>query len=229
MKVFGGGTAGGVDDQFAALIVDEHDGTDRRIESFSYHFRDGLENAVQIAFRCDRLGDGGESFHAAECALRLFGEAGFGQRSTHLFADERDQRHFVGGVLMRFAMMDVDDADQVAAAHQRNREEGLVSIFLEGREALEAGIERGVLAKRDNGFVLGNPAGDTFAHLQADVADFTRVRQLRRAQDDLVGGVVDKVDKTGVGVGDLHNEAHEFPKHGLEFETGADNAADAVQ
>ena len=97
---------------------------------------------------------------------------------------------------MRVAVVNVDDADEFAGIHQRNGKKGLVGIFLQGTEALEARVLRGVLAERDHGVVYGDPTRDAFAHLQSDLADFRVVRKLRGAQNDLVGarGRSDKPD-----------------------------------
>ncbi len=64
-------------------------------------------------------------------------------------------------------MMHVDDADHIAAAHQRNGKKRLVGIFNQCGEALESRIGRGVGRQGNHGLVLGNPSGDALAHLDA--------------------------------------------------------------
>ena len=62
-------TAGGADRQFLLLFVDQQDGAHRGIERLRHHFGNRLENAVQIAFRRDRLRDGRQRFQPPDRAL----------------------------------------------------------------------------------------------------------------------------------------------------------------
>ena len=46
-------------------------------------------------------------------------------------------------------MMDVDDADNISAAHQGNREKGIVGVLDQGGEPFEARSAAGIRGKRD--------------------------------------------------------------------------------
>ncbi len=118
-------------------------------------------------------------------------------------------------MLVGLAVMDVNDADQIAAADQRNRKKGLVGVFRERVEAFETGVGRGVFAKRHHGIMHGHPARNSFAHFQANIADFRTMRQLRGAENDFIRGVFHKVNQAGIRVRHLHDEIHELTEHGF--------------
>ena len=65
---------------------------------------------------------------------------------------------------MRLAMVDVDDADHLAAAEQWNRKEGLISVFHQGLKALKAPVRAGILSQSYYRLVLDYPAGYALAH-----------------------------------------------------------------
>ena len=109
--------------------------------------------------------------------------------AAHLFADEREQSHFIAGVRVRFAVLHVDDADDEAAIHQRHRKERFVGIFLKRTEGFETGVGRSVARQRDHGIMRRDPAGDAFAHLQTHSADFRIMRKLRGPQYNFIGCV----------------------------------------
>ena len=127
------------------------------------------------------------------------------------------------------AMMHVDDADQIAAAHQRHGEEGVEGIFRQRLERLETGVGGSLARKRHDGFVLRHPAGDAFAHLQANVADFRCVRKLRGLQYHFVGGAVHQIHQACIAARGFHGERDQFLEHLFQAQVGADNAADMVQ
>ena len=80
--------------------------------------------------------------------------------------------------------MHVDDPDQLSAAHDRDREKGLVRVFHQGLKPLETGVGSCIRSQRHHGLVLRHPAGDAFADLQPQIAEGRRVRHLRSPQDD---------------------------------------------
>jgi len=159
----------------------------------------------------------------------LFREQRLRNGTAHLLADESQQRNFVRGVLVRFAMMHVDDAYNIAAAHQRDREEGFVSIFHQRGKALEPAIGPGILCQRDHRLVFRHPAGDTFADLHAQITESGRVRHLRSAQNHFVGRRFQKINEARVAPSDLCGQPNDFAEHFIERQLGANNAADAMK
>ena len=103
--------------------------------------------------------------------------------------------------------MHVDDADQLATGHQRHRQKRVVGVFRQRLKRLEPRVGRGVRRQRHDRLVQRHPAGDSFAHLQADIADLRVVRQLRSAQHDLATRVIDQIDQAGVAGRHLKREA----------------------
>ena len=89
------GAARRADHQFLAFFIHQHDGADRRIELVGDHFRDGLQNAVEVVRFVELAGESDERFHAAGGALGTFGELALGDGAAHLFAQEGDQRDFI--------------------------------------------------------------------------------------------------------------------------------------
>ncbi len=129
---------------------------------------------------------------------------------------------------MLLPMVHVDDADDIAAAHQRDRQESFVGIFDQGLKSLEARVRAGIGGQRDHGLVLGHPTGDAFAHLHAQISQRGGVRQLRSAQHDLVAVALNQVNQARVAFGNLRGDSYDFPEHLVERKLGAHNAADAM-
>ena len=77
-----------------------------------------------VGFRKDRLGDG----------------------AAHLLADKRQQGNFLAIVVVRLAVMDVDDTDDIAPADQRDRKKSFVGVLDQGLKAFETGV-RGRLGR----------------------------------------------------------------------------------
>ena len=126
-------------------------------------------------------------------------------------------------------VVNIDDADQLALADQRDREERLIGVFLQLLEALEPRIRGRVGAESDYALILGHPSGDPFAHLQLDVADFLGVRQLGRPEYDLLAASVHQIHQTGVAGRYFDRQTDQFLKHFLQREIGTDDVADLVQ
>ncbi len=126
-------------------------------------------------------------------------------------------------------VVNVDDADQLPSAYQRNGKKCLVGIFRQFLKALEAGVARGVRSQRHHALMLRHPTGDTFAHLHPDVADFLGVRELRGAQYDLLAVPVYQVNQARIAIRHLHGEPDQLLEHFLQRQIGAYNVANLVQ
>src|SRR6185503_8322335 len=96
-------------------------------------------------------------------------------------ADGRDELDVLPAVVVRLTMLQVDDADQLAARQHGHREEGLVAIFGEFVECLEARILEGVAAHGHRLAMLGDPPGNPLSDSYLQAIDDVRMRRLRRA------------------------------------------------
>ena len=74
----------------------------------------------------------------------LFGQLVLIDGTAHLFADEAEEGDFLGRMFVAVAVMDVDNADQIAARNERDRQERIVGIFHEGPEAFEPLVLRSI-------------------------------------------------------------------------------------
>ena len=77
--------------------------------------------------------------------------------------------------------------------------------------------------------MLGDPSRDTFSYMEADLADFSVVGQLRCAEHDVSGLVVRQIDQTSVAGGNFDGKGDEFLQHIADGEAGADNPACTMQ
>src|SRR5262249_58420172 len=91
----------------------------------------------------------------------FFFEAGHFDFSADEKADGRYKADFGFAVGMRVAVLEIDDADGAATAQQRNGKEGLIAVFGEFIEELEARVLKGVACDSHGLVVFGDPAGDS--------------------------------------------------------------------
>ena len=158
----------------------------------------------------------------------LFGQHRFGHGDSHLLADKGQEGDFFGSVIVTLAMVNVHYADHFAATDQRHGCEGVISIFNQCLEILEANIGRGIRSERDNGFVLRNPSGDALAHLHTQVAKVFRVRDLRGAQDDFLGFRLDQIDQAGVAFCNLDGQSDNLTEHLIKGQLRTDDIANSM-
>lgn len=123
---------------------------------------------------------------------------------SHKKPKGRDQPHFAFRVAVRFAVLDVDDADDFASAEHRNREEGLVAVFREFVEKAEARIVECTHRNDDRFDVFSDPSGDALAEAQFEVVDGLRMRIHGGAEDELVA--LEGVNEAGIAADDEGNE-----------------------
>ena len=95
---------------------------------------------------------------------------------AHQEPDGGDQLNLAPAVLVRMAMLQVDDGDEPAAAQHGHRQERLVVILGQLVEHLEARIFEGVDSECDRLPMLGDPAGDPLADPQLQPIDDVGVR-----------------------------------------------------
>ncbi len=131
-------------------------------------------------------------------------------------------------VIVPLAVVHVDDSHDFSAAHQRHRGESVVGIFDEALKILETGIGGGVGGERDNGVMLGDPAGDSFAQAHAKIAEVGRVGNLGSAQDDFMGLFFQEVNQARIAGGDLHGEAEDLAEHLVERQFRTYDVADSM-
>ena len=82
--------------------------------------------------------------------------------------DHGDQPHLAGAVMMRFAMLHIDHAHQLAAAQYRHGEKRFKMIFRQIVEHLETGITPRLRADSHGPLMHGDPAGNSLAQLQIE-------------------------------------------------------------
>jgi hypothetical protein len=100
---------------------------------------------------------------------------------------------------VRLLRADVERALQPLAREDRDREDRLVLLFPQVRERLEARVEVRRARDRDRRALGGGRPGDPLArpHLR-DARHVLDARAERRAQHELVGGLVVEVDEARV-------------------------------
>ena len=95
-------------------------------------------------------------------------------------------------------MMDIQHADHLSSAHQRNRDQRLIGVFDQGRKVFEAGVREGAIGKRYCRLVLGHPSRDAFAYIKANLPDFSVMGQLRCAEHNVSRLVIRQIDQASV-------------------------------
>src|SRR5271156_842064 len=167
---------------------------------------------------------------------RRLGEGGVGGfRASHFDfcadqeADSGDEADVALTVDVRADVLQVDDADEAAAAEEWHGEECLVGIFGQLVEELEAGIFCGVAGDRYGSAVFRDPAGDALADAEFEAVENFLVRIFGGAQDELF--VFLDVNEAGVafhqGYGELEDALEYFVERVLAG--GGDAAAQVVE
>ena len=95
-------------------------------------------------------------------------------------------------------MLQIDDADQLAARQHRHREKRLVAILRKLVERLETRILEGAGRHGHWLTVLRHPSGNTLANAQLQSIDDVGMRRLRRAQHQRL--VLLDVDEAGIAL-----------------------------
>jgi hypothetical protein len=121
-------------------------------------------------------------------ALGELGIGGFQARHFDFCADEEtdggDQLNVALFVNVRADVLQVDDADEPAAAEQGNGQERLVGIFRQLVEELEARIFGGVARDGDSGAMFSDPAGDALADAELEAIDYFLMGIFGGAEDE---------------------------------------------
>jgi hypothetical protein len=61
--------------------------------------------------------------------------------------------------------------------------------------------------------VFGDPARNSFAHLQSNIPKVSLVGDLGCPKNHLIGLVFYEIDQTGVASGHMHGQANNFAQH----------------
>src|SRR5207245_9949873 len=85
-------------------------------------------------------------------------------------------------MIARVFVMNINNADDLPATDQRNRQERFVSVFGQGCKGLKARVFPGSRRQRHNRLVFRYPSRYAYSAPQPDVATLYCVPELRRAQ-----------------------------------------------
>jgi hypothetical protein len=77
--------------------------------------------------------------------------------------------------------------------------------------------------------VLGDPAGNTFAHSHSQISEFGAVRNLRCPEDNLATFRFEEIDQASITISDLCGQPNNLSEHFIKRELGADDTADSVK
>ena len=106
--------AGGAKFQVGAGFVEQEDGADGRIHHLCRHFRDHIQNIIQILWRCNHLADLRQGAHLFNLALLFVIKLGFGQRPGGNITDERQQGNLVAAEIMGRASLHIHRTKHIA-------------------------------------------------------------------------------------------------------------------
>jgi hypothetical protein len=170
----------------------------------------------------------GENLFDGEGAFeRVAIEAGEEKEAADLFADGVEELHFIAGIGVGQAVLDVEHADDAVAGDDGSGEEGLIGIGLKLDEGFEAGIVVGFARERDQAAVAGNPAGEPFLKGEADTADGGGRGGVGGAEDEF--GAIGEIDYAGVTFEVLDEEGDNALENLLERGLANHQAADALE
>jgi len=102
-------------------------------------------------------------------------------------------------------VLQVDGAHYASAAHERHREKGLVAVFGEFVEELEARVVRGFFGDGDGRVVFGNPSGDALTDAKFEAIDDIGMRVFGCAEDEML--TLQYVNQAGIA---FHEAGCEF-------------------
>ena len=128
---------------------------------------------------------------------------------------------------MRLDVLEIDDADQAAAAEQRDRQERLIFIFGQLVEKLEARIFRGAFGEGHDRAILCDPAGDSLPHPDFQFVDLIFVRIFRAPQDQVLA--FEHVDKAGIAFHQRDGTFDDLRENFVKRIGGGHAAADGVE
>jgi len=131
------------------------------------------------------------------------------------------------GVDVRLPVLQVDDADGTSSAKERDGKEGLVAVFREFVEELEARVLRGIAGDGYGFEVLGDPSGDALADLELEAVEDFGVRILRGAEDKFFA--FQYIDKTGIALDQGGSELYDAVQDFVEWVGGGHAAAEFVK
>ena len=131
---------------------------------------------------------------------------------------------------MGFPVLNVDDPDDlVRRDDDRNRKEGLVLVFGQVVEDLEAGVLARVSRNRHGFRRLSNPTRDPLTDLYADSPDQTGMRVLRGTKKQIRFAVFQEVQEAGIALRDGHNQLDDLLENLVQVKATADRPTDLVK
>jgi hypothetical protein len=96
------------------------------------------------------------------------------------------------------SVLQIDDTDHPAPAHQRHGEKSLITVFGKFVEKLEARIMGGVLRDRHRFAVLRDPSRDSLPDAQFQAIDHFRMWVFRRPQDKFIA--FEHIEEAGIAL-----------------------------
>ena len=113
---------------------------------------------------------------------------------------------------MVLPVLQIDDTDHSAPAHQGHGEKSLIAVFGKFVKKLEARIVRGVLRDGHRFAVLRDPSRDSLPDAQFQTIDHFRMWILRRPQDEFIA--FEHIDEAGIA---LHKRGRKIDNPGKNF------------
>src|SRR5208283_4396559 len=138
-----------------------------------------------------------------------------------------DHANLPAAVDVVLAMLQVDDTNHAAAAHERHREERLIAILGKFVEELETGIVRGFFRNGHGFTMLRYPSGNSFPDVEFQAVDDFEMRVFRSPQHQFIA--LKNVDKTGVALDQCGSKFNHPVQNFVEFVAGSKASANVMK
>ena len=155
------------------------------------------------------------------------GHTGQRQRAAHLFTERGEHFHFATRMLMRLAMLHVDDAHHFIPGDHGGREKRFERVFRQLAEIFEPGVAVSFARNSEQTAFACYPSGETFVQLQANAANLGVVVGVRSTQHEIIA--VEKIDETGIALCEFHNERNDTLENFLQSHIPYHEPADFLE